>query len=182
MVIVLQVTIGYEGEPSIFETLRSLQFTYDQGSYLLKGADFTATITHDPINMTLVLLFSKKLSFQQYKQIHKIIATIAEKIDAHVDDQLALIGYLENGKEAYIFHDWTEWLLFLEGAKLISMETQKVKIFENQQLLAEGILLGALTDATAKDDFCILQCTIITRSGEKIITGKSLKIIPTGEF
>jgi hypothetical protein len=178
----LQVTFSYQAEQPIFETLRCLQFYYDQGSYVLQAVDFTATITHDPINKTLILLFSKELSFDQYKQLHKIVASIVENIDADVDDQLALMGYLENGKEAYIFHAWSEWMLYLEGAKHVSMETQKVQVYENQLLLAEGILLNSVSDATAKDEFRILQCTVITKNGEKIISGKHIKIMPTGEF
>lgn len=178
----LQVTFSYEGEQPIFEIVRKLQFNYDQGIYVLRGADFTATISHDPTTKSLVLLFSKELSFDQYKQLHIIIASLLENIGGIVDDQLAFMGYLENGKEAYIFHGWSEWVLFLEKAKHVSMEGQKVQVYDNQLLIEEGILVATVTDLSDQKIFQILQCTIITKTGEMMVTGKHLKIIPTGEF
>lgn len=178
----LQVTFSYEGEQPIFEIVRNLQFIYDQGVYVLMAADFEATISHDATNKTLVLLFPKELSFEQYKQLHIIIASLLKNIDGLVDDQLAFMGYLENGKEAYIFHGWNEWVLFLEVAKHVSMEGQKVQVYDNQLLIAEGILVATVTDTNTKKDFQILQCSIITKTGEMMLTGKQLKIIPTGEF
>lgn len=178
----LQVTLSYGEEQPIFEILRNLQFSYDQGVYVLKDVDFTATISHDTSNKTLILLFSKELSFEQYKLLHIIIATLHKNIDGLVDDQSAFMGYLENGKEAYIYHCWSEWVVYLEVAKHVSMEGQKVKVYDDQLQIAEGILVSAVTDTTVKKNFQILQCSIITKSGEMMLTGEHLKIIPTGEF
>jgi hypothetical protein len=180
----LQVTFTYEGEQPIFETLRELQFKYSDGSYVLNEKKFayTAKIDNDAQNKKLVLQFSKELSFEQYKHIHKIIRTIAENIHAEIDDELALMGYLENGEEAFIFHGWSSWMRFLEGAKHVSMEGQKVQVYNEQLLVGEGILIEAVKDEISNDDFQIVQCTVITIDGEKSILGENLKIIPTGEF
>ncbi|WNF35765.1 hypothetical protein RJD24_15070 [Bacillaceae bacterium IKA-2] len=178
----LQVTFSYEGEQPIFEIVRNLQFSYDQGVYVLRDVDFVATLSHDSLNKTLVLLFSKELFFEQYKHLHLIVVSLLKDIDGFIDDQLAFMGYLENGQKAYIFNGWSEWELFLEVAKHVSMEGQKVQVYDNQILLAEGILVATVIDTTTKRDFQILQCSIITKTGEMVLTGKQLKIIPTGEF
>lgn len=178
----LQVTFNYEGEQPIFETLRSLNFRYDNSAYVLNELNYTATIIHDSANKKLILTFSKELSFDQYKHLHKVIKRIAEYINASVDDHLALMGYLEDGKEAYIYHGWSSWMVYLEGAKHVSMEGQKVEVYQNNNRLFKGILVAIQKDEEVKDDFTIIQCTLITETGEKTIKGKNIKLVPTGEF
>ncbi len=180
----LQVIFKYEGEQPIFETLRELNFKYSDGNYVLKNKElaYSLSIENDATTKKLVLQFPKELSFEQYKHIHKIIRLIAEKLVAIIDDHLALMGYLEDGKEAYIYHGWNQWVQFLEGAKHVSMEGQKVQVYDDQLLIAEGILIDAVKNEASNDDFKIIQCTVITKDGEKALMGEDLKIIPTGEF
>jgi hypothetical protein len=178
----LRVTFNYQNEQPIFETLLGLSFKYDNSTYILKELGYTATAIHDAASKKLILTFSKELSFDQYKQLNKVIKTIADKIQAFVDDHEALMGYLEDGKEAYIFHGWSKWVLFLEGAKHVSMEGQKVQVFNENELLSDGILIDVRKDETEKEDFRITQCTIITKTGEKVLSGTNLKIVATGEF
>ncbi len=180
----LQVTFKYEGDQPIYETLRSLQFKYEKDNYILteKKLNYTATISHDAYNKILNLQFSKELSFEQYKHLHNVIKTIAENLNAEIDDHLALMGYLEDGKEAYIYRGWNKWVRFLESARHVSMEGQKVQVFDNNTLLAEGILIETEKAEFAEDNFQIIQCTVITKAGEVTLTGDNLKIIATGEF
>ncbi|MFN7251790.1 MAG: hypothetical protein ACK4M9_13465 [Anaerobacillus sp.] len=178
----LQVTFYYEGEHSIFELLSELKFKYDNGTYVLNASTYTAVIVHDAANKKLLLTFSKELSFDQYKSLHKVIKTIAENISASVDDHLALMGYLGDGSEAFIFNGWSHWMIFLEDAKHVSMEGQKVQVFNNDVLLGEGILMAFQKDKTVKEDFRIIECLLITKNGERTLLGDHLKIIATGEF
>jgi uncharacterized ubiquitin-like protein YukD len=178
----LRVTFYYEGEQSIFELLSGLQFKYDNGVYVLNASTYTAKLIHEAANKKLILTFSKELSFEQYKSIHKLIKTIAEAIAASVDDHLALMGYLGDGSEAFIFNGWSNWLIFLEDAKHVSMEGQKVQVFNKDVLLGEGILMDIQKDKTVTEDFRIIECSIITKSGERTLQGDHLQIIPTGEF
>lgn len=178
----LQVTFNYEGEQPIFETLRDLQFKYENNTYVLNELDYTARIIHDASSKKLILTFSKELSFEQYKSLHKIIKALADQIQASVDDHLALMGYLADGKEAYIFNSWSRWMVFLEGAKHVSMEGQKVLVISNNQVIGEGILIDIIKDKTLIEDFRIIQCTLVTKTGEKVLSGTNLKIVPTGEF
>ncbi|MCT8140420.1 hypothetical protein H1D32_23610 [Anaerobacillus sp. CMMVII] len=178
----LHVTFLYDGNQPVFETLRRLKFKYENNIYVLTELGYKATINHDSTAKKLHLTFSKELSFEQYKHLHKMIKSIAENIHATVDDHLALMGYLEDGNEAYIYHGWNKWMQFLEGAKHVSMEGQKVQVFNETQLLAEGILLELEKDEDTIDEFKIIKCTIITKTGEKTLTGEHLRIIPTGEF
>ncbi|OIJ10158.1 hypothetical protein BKP35_13670 [Anaerobacillus arseniciselenatis] len=180
----LEVTFTYEGEQPIFETLRLLNFKYIDGIYVLKNKELQYTITaeNNATAKKLVVEFSKELSFEQYKHIHKIIKAISENIVADLDDHLALMGYLEDGSEAYIYHGWNQWLKFLEAAKHVSMEGQKVQVYDNQLLIAEGILVDAVKNEASNDDFKVIQCTLISKDGEKSVMGEDLKIIPTGEF
>lgn len=181
----LQVTLNYSGEQPIFETLRDLHFKYINGSYILndKNLMYNLEINNNAKDKKLIMQFSKELSFDHYKQIHKIIKIITEKIEViGVDDSLASMGYLENGEEAFIYHGWSSWVQFLESAKHVSMEGQKVQVYNEQLLVAEGILIEANKDEVANEDFRIVQCTVITKQGEKSIMGENLRIIPTGEF
>lgn len=180
----LQVTFNYSGEQLIFETLRTLQFKYVDGNYELNDQTnrYTATIENDSSNQKLLLFFSQELSFDQYKCLHKLINSIATKFDAEVDDHLALMGYLEDGSKAYIYHGWKEWQFFLEKAKHVSMEGQKVQVYNEQLLVGEGILVDTITDEVCTEEFRVIQCTIVSKSGENTIMGENLKIIPTGEF
>ncbi|OIJ10461.1 hypothetical protein BKP37_18155 [Anaerobacillus alkalilacustris] len=180
----LEVILTYKGFQPIFETLRGLQFKYNEGVYVLdeQTTNYTATIINDTSNDQLKLQFSKELSFEQYKHLHKIIKIIVESIQAKVDDHQALMGYLDNGNEAYIYHGWSAWVQFLEGAKHVSMEGQKVQVYENQLLLGEGILVESTKAESTNDDFYITECKLITHNGEQTFTGEQLKIIAIGEF
>lgn len=182
MIRLLQVTFYYEGEQSIFELLSELQFKYDNGVYVLNASTYAAKIVHEAANKKLLLTFSKELSFDQYKSLHKLIKTIAEATAASVDDHLALMGYLGDGSEAFIFNGWSKWMIFLEDAKHVSMEGQKVQVFNKDILLGEGILMAVQKDKTVTEDFRIIECSIITKIGEKTLQGDHLQIVATGEF
>ncbi|RXI98268.1 hypothetical protein DS745_18205 [Anaerobacillus alkaliphilus] len=178
----LQVTFQYQGQQPVFETLKSLHFNYDNGKYISNENAYRATITHAAETKQLLLTFSKELSFDQYKHLHKVVKTIAENIGASVDDHLALMGYLEDGSEAFIVSGWEQWVRFLETAKHVSMEGQKVQVYQDQQLKGEGILLEAHKDETDNSHFRIISCTILSKSGEQVFSGNNLLILATGEF
>lgn len=180
----LKVIFSYTGEPPIFETLRALDFKYNEGIYVLKNdkKGLFASITNKPKMKQLSLEFSGELSFEQYKELHLIVSTIATKIQADVNDEAAFMGYLDDGSEVFIYNNWGNWLQFIEGAKHVSMEGQKVQLFNGKELLEEGILIEAVKDKSSQNEFRLLKCTIITKNGEKTIRGDNLKVVVTGEF
>lgn len=178
----LQVIFSYKNEQPIYETMRSLQYKFNEDAYIFNGFNYTGKIIHDASNKKLTMTFSKELSFEQYKHIHKTIKAIKEAIIGQIDDSLAFMGYLKDGEEAFIYHNWDQWLQLLEGAKHVSMEGQKVEVYENSEIKGKGILISTKIDEEKKDDFTIVSCKIITKSGEKTLTGKQLRIVATGEF
>ncbi len=178
----LQVSFQYEGIQPIFETLKSLNFHYDNGKYIANEFAYRATMIHNAEIKQLILTFSEELSFEQYKHLHDIVRSIAETINATIDDHLALMGYLKDGREAFLLNGWDEWVRFLETAKHVSMEGQKVQVYLSHRLIGEGILLETQKNEMEKSDFRIIKCTILSRSGEQVLTGPDLKIMATGEF
>lgn len=126
------------------------------------------------------LTFAGDLSFEDYELIHHAAVLLAEGLEAEVDDSRALMGYLENGEAARLFHEWKKWKAYLLKAKHGSMEGQKVEVVKEDGSW-KGILLE-YTDKTVDDEHIVTECVLLGTDGEIRVQGKKLEVIPTGEF
>lgn len=180
----LKVFLRYKGEQPIFETLRLLSFKYNNGIYRFSSTtkDYTISVLNNASNEELEVSFSGELSFDQYKEIHAIINKLATELHAIIDDHQAFMGYLKDGEKAFLIHNWNEWMYLLEKAKHTSMEGQKVQVYQNQLLIGEGILLNSTYNKSIPNEFQIIECSIISKDGEKVFSGNGLRIVATGEF
>jgi hypothetical protein len=131
-------------------------------------------------NSSIELTFSPGLGLEEYTQIHQVIVTLAEKLNAEVDDQKALLGYLKNSEGAYILTNWQKWYEFLQEAKFITLKGKKIRVLdENEQEKSSGLFVHYKLDEQTRN---ICECTLITLFGEKKITGNDLTIEPTNEW
>ncbi|QOR65046.1 hypothetical protein IM538_14495 [Cytobacillus suaedae] len=152
-------------------------------SYLSKNFKELATAINEETATSLTIRYNGTLTFKEYELLHHLILSINAKINGEIDDSKSLLGYLENGEPAYIITNWDNWTMFLNKAKHVSMEGQKVKVYNEVGLeVASGLLVGYDSDQTNNEKFIITSCTLVTLFGEKTYTGKQLIIEPTGEL
>ena len=140
-----------------------------------------ATINH--IKNTATFTYGGNLSFKEYEQIHNLITSINQEVKGVVDDSNSLLGYLENGEPAYIIKNWNSWTIFLNRAKYVSMEGQKVRVLNEHGIeLATGLLVCYEVDPSTETQFTISSCSLVTTFGERTFSGSQLSIEPTGEW
>lgn len=185
----LSTTIFYKEKlglnlKEIFNSHKLVQNSDHSFSYIStenKSELVVATIS--PIKNTAIFTFGGNLSFKEYEQVHNLITTISQEIKGVIDDSNSLLGYLENGEPAYIVKNWNSWTIFLNRAKHISMEGQKVRILnEDGNEIATGLLVGYEVDPSSEAQFSISSCTLVTTFGERTFSGSQLSIEPTGEW
>jgi hypothetical protein len=145
----------------------------------LKGEKHYIHVLHEKNNQQIVFTFSNHLSFEQYQQIHNMIANIQQHIKGTIDDSNSLLGYLSDGRGAYIITNWNEWAYFIMSAKLKALEGQKVIVYNDKEIeLGNGLLL----DYKLNESACIYECTLITTFGERTFRDKPLLIKPTNKW
>jgi hypothetical protein len=177
----LTASISYKPGNDLHEIFSLLQgITTENGWKIpLKDGKNYVYVVHEKNKQQLVFSFSNHLSFEQYQQIHDIITRIQHYIDGTVDDLNSLLGYLADGRGAYIITNWNQWAHFIMSAKLKSLEGQKVIVYNDKETeLGSGLLL----DYTLDESACIYECTLITTSGEQTFHNKPLLIEPTNEW
>jgi hypothetical protein len=144
--------------------------------------ELVTAINNESVKM-LTLRFGGDLSLKEYELLHHLFLSINTTIDGKIDDSKSLLGYLEQGEPAYIITNWDSWTMFLNQAKHVSMEGQKVKVYNEVGLeVGSGLLVGYESDTTNEKQFIITSCTLVTLFGERTYTGKQLTIEPTGEM
>ncbi len=184
----LSTTILYNKDKTniINEILEDHQFfnkADNSFSYRTENFKELATAINDEATTALTIHYDGTLTFKEYELLHHLILSVNTSIDGKLDDSKSLLGYLENGEPAYIIMNWANWTVFLNKAKHVSMEGQKVKVYNEIGLeVASGLLVGYETDQTNQEQFIITSCTLVTLFGEKTYTGKQLVIEPTGEM
>lgn len=184
----LSTTILYKEDKAtlINEVLQDHQFfnKADQTfSYRTENFKELATAIYEKSTTTLAIQYGEALSFKEYELLHHLILSINASINGEIDDSKSLLGYLENGEPAYIITNWDSWTTFLNKAKHVSMEGQKVKVYNEVGLeVGSGLLVGYDSDRTNQKQFIITSCTLVTLFGERTYTGKQLTIEPTGEM
>lgn len=142
-----------------------------------------ASVQHDEGGKKLSFSFSPGLKMNQYENIHFAILQTVDAVNGSIEDSGSLLGYLQNGEGAYIVSNWNEWALFLQKARLKSLEGQKVSIFdETDAELASGLLTDYVLEINDEGYYRISECTVITLVGEKKYTSASLKVEPTNEW
>lgn len=152
-------------------------------SYRTENFKELAIAINEEATTTLTIRYDGTLSFKEYELLHHLILSVNATIDGKIDDSKSLLGYLENGEPAYIITNWDNWTAFLNRAKHVSMEGQKVKVLNEVGLeVGSGLLVGYESDQTNQDQFIITSCTLVTLFGERTYTGKQLIIEPTGEM
>jgi hypothetical protein len=145
----------------------------------LKDRKNDVYIVHEKNKQQLVFSFANHLSFEQYQQIHHLITRIQHYIEGTVDDSNSLLGYLADGRGAYIVTNWNEWAHFIMSAKLKSLEGQKVSVYDDKETeLASGLLLDYKLDEAGY----IYECTLITTFGEQTLRNHPLRIEPANEW
>ncbi len=129
---------------------------------------------------TLEIHFSPQLNLKEYTIVHHIIKKHIVELNAEYNDSKSLLGYLSNGSGAYIITNWEHWVIFLQEAKLRSLEGKKVRVFdEANNEIASGMFVNyTMDDQSSK----ITDCTVITLFGERSITGNNLSIEATNEW
>lgn len=134
----------------------------------------------DPFTCSMKWTFSPGLTLEEYTAIHSLIKLIKEQFHLTVDDRDSLLGYTSNGEEAYIFTNWEKWFVFLQDAKLKTLEGNQIRILdEANKEIASGMFVSHITE---KNSTSIIECTVITIFGEKTFIGNKLTIQPTNEW
>ncbi|WP_096199002.1 hypothetical protein [Bacillus sp. FJAT-45350] len=178
----LKVNITYISAEEAITYLESIATKVENDTYIIplhpKG-DFT--VTNYKKEQMFTIIFSNELEFEQLEQINLVI----QQIGAHcknglIDDSKAFVGYLDDGESAYIIKRFGEWRRFILEAKHKSMEGQKVAVYDNQNELGTGLLLGySLKEGI---DFNVHKVTLLTASGEQTYDGTHLTVKTTGEY
>ncbi|RAK17008.1 hypothetical protein B0I26_11412 [Anoxybacillus vitaminiphilus] len=177
----LTVSISYHAKKDLHEIFSLLQGTATDNGWKvsLKDRKNDVYIVHEKSKQQLIFSFANHLSFEQYQQIHRLITSIQHYIEGTVDDSNSLLGYLADGRGAYIVTNWNEWAHFIMSAKLKSLEGRKVSVYDDKETeLASGLLLDYKLDEAG----CIYECTLITSFGERTFRNQHLHIESTNEW
>jgi hypothetical protein len=177
----LSVSLAFSQNDDLIKILQQESFKKEATSLVYWNRTkklITASTSEE--NSSVKLTFSPGLSLEEYTEIHQVIVTLAEKLNAEVDDQKALLGYLKNSEGAYILTNWQKWYEFLQEAKFITLKGKKIRVLdENQIEKSSGLFVHYKLDEQTRN---ICECTLITLFGEKQITGSDLTIDPTNEW
>jgi hypothetical protein len=177
----LSVSLAFSQNDDLIKILQQESFKKEATSLVYWNRTkklITASTSEE--NSSVKLTFSPGLSLEEYTEIHQVIVTLAEKLNAEVDDQKALLGYLKNSEGAYILTNWQKWYEFLQEAKFITLKGKKIRVLdENQIEKSSGLFVNYKLDEQTRN---ICECTLITLFGEKQITGSDLTIEPTNEW
>lgn len=181
----LSAKVTYKGKRKVEDILKGVNVKQKEHAYALLSAaqEELAAIQFDEAGHSLSIAFPGHLTLKQYEQIHHAIIQIQSAVEGEVEDSKALLGYLKNGEAACIVTNWDEWVLFLNGAKHTSMEGKKVRVVNDRgEEAASGLLVDYKTDPARPEEFIIVECTVITATGEQTVSGKRLHIEPTNEW
>lgn len=180
----LNVNIYYEGNPDIETAFQKADFSKGRKGWffekkLSKKLESVLAEFHEE-TYSYQLTFSGSLTFEDYELIHEAIDILAKELPAEIDDKKALMGYLENGEKAFIYHQWKEWKAYLLQAKHVSMEGQKIEVKKGEDSW-QGILLH-YSSHIKNDKFRVTECTVLGTDGEVRVQGDELILTPRGEF
>ncbi|EIJ82219.1 hypothetical protein PB1_04775 [Bacillus methanolicus PB1] len=176
----LTASIAYQIQSHLHEIFSTISGVATENGWKiqLKGNNYLYVI-HEINEQKIVFSFSKNLSFEEYQQIHHIIISLQQHIKGTIDVSNSLLGYLPDGRGAYIITNWNKWSHFILTAKLKSLEGHKVIVYNGKgKELGNGLLLDYKLDKSP----CVYECTLITTFGEQIFHGEYLVIEPTNKW
>ncbi|MBU8908316.1 hypothetical protein [Desertibacillus haloalkaliphilus] len=179
----LEVKITSTDYVNIENFLNQSQFRLQNGIYKRSLEEkIDLMVQFNKQEKAVYFTFPGDLSLDHFDLVHETIQSFIMEVKVDkIDEANAFIGYLSDGSHAYILSGWKEWVHFISGAKHNSMEGQKVEVSENDNKIAEGILLD-YDYVLDKKNFIVKKCTLLTLFGEKEYTGHHLIIRATGEF
>ncbi|PGS52380.1 hypothetical protein [Bacillus sp. AFS041924] len=167
-------------DQSIEQTLYIKGFRKQEETFIYTNNNIKLECVIDSNKRSLNINFSPHLNLKQYTIVHNIIKNLILVLNAEYTDSQSLLGYLTNGKGAYIITNWADWVAFLQKAKLRSLEGKKVNLFdETNKEIASGMFISYKMDDQSSN---ITECTLITHFGERSFKGSNILIEPTNEW
>ncbi|PTL38756.1 hypothetical protein [Alkalicoccus saliphilus] len=178
----LHIQLYSINEQNIEEAFAEAGFTKAREGWFLdkKLSKKRESVLAEKVEDGIRLKFSGDLSFEDYEAVHGASVLLAEGLKAEVDDSGALMGYLESGEKACLYHQWKKWKAYLLKAKHRSMEGQKVEVSKESGTWS-GLLME-YTDKIVNDEHIVTECVLLSTDGEVRVQGNRLAVKPTGEF
>ncbi|MEE6450668.1 hypothetical protein RAH41_08865 [Gottfriedia acidiceleris] len=167
-------------EISIAENLKMKGFKIQGGTYFYKKGNIKLKAVIDSDKKSLKINIPPQLNLKQYTIIHHIIKNLILVLNAECNDSQSLLGYLATGEGAFIITNWDYWVVFLQKARLRSLEGKKVQVFdEKNKEIASGLFISYKMNEQSSN---ITECILITRLGERSFKGNNLLIEATNEW
>ncbi|RSK28347.1 hypothetical protein EJF36_16570 [Bacillus sp. HMF5848] len=176
----LSVLLKYNKDKELADALFAEGFILQNGKWVFMDGLHILLSIESATDEEATIGFPGDLPMNRFKKVHDKLINLADHLEAEIDDSQSLLGYLANGDGAYIVTNWTEWIIFLQEAKLRTLEGKKVRVLDEKETeLGNGLYVSSETESTTGN---ITSCTIITMFGEKTYTSNTLIIEPTNEW